>query len=47
MDQVVDRFIAREHALMNAMSVRTPVVETYLQDLTLSSAPCPRRIITS
>jgi hypothetical protein len=34
MDQVVDRFIAREHALMNAMSVRTPVVETYLQDLT-------------
>lgn len=34
MDQVVDRFIEREHALMNALSTRTPVVETYLQDLT-------------
>jgi hypothetical protein len=34
MDQVVDRFIEREHGLMNAMSTRTPVVETYLQDLT-------------
>src|SRR5580704_10724323 len=34
MDQVVDRFIEREHALMKALSNRTPVVETYLQDLT-------------
>jgi hypothetical protein len=34
MDQVVDRFIEREHSLMKALSSRTPVVETYLQDLT-------------
>ncbi|MFZ0135854.1 MAG: M48 family metalloprotease [Candidatus Sulfotelmatobacter sp.] len=34
MDQVVDRFIEREHDLMKALSNRTPVVETYLQDLT-------------
>ena len=34
MDQVVDRFIEREHALMTALSARTPVVETYLQNLT-------------
>ncbi|MHB8217244.1 MAG: M48 family metalloprotease [Candidatus Sulfotelmatobacter sp.] len=34
MDQVVDRFIEREHALMKALSTRTPVVETYLQNLT-------------
>src|SRR6202790_1583721 len=34
MDQVVDRFIEREHALMKALSARTPVVETYLQNLT-------------
>ncbi|MGD0567552.1 MAG: M48 family metalloprotease [Candidatus Sulfotelmatobacter sp.] len=34
MDQVVDRFIEREHALMKALGTRTPVVETYLQDLT-------------
>ena len=33
MDQVVDRFIEREHDLMKALSARTPVVETYLQDL--------------
>src|SRR5260370_26287746 len=33
MDQVVDRFIDREHALMTALSSRTPVVETYLQNL--------------
>jgi hypothetical protein len=33
MDQVVDRFIEREHALMKALSTRTPVVETYLQNL--------------
>lgn len=34
MDQVVDRFIDREHGLMKALATRTPVVETYLQDLT-------------
>src|SRR5580658_3774762 len=34
MDQVVDRFIEREHGLMKALATRTPVVETYLQDLT-------------
>jgi len=33
MDQVVDRFIEREHGLMKALASRTPVVETYLQDL--------------
>jgi len=33
MDQVVDRFIAREHGLMKALANRTPVVETYLQNL--------------
>ncbi|MGA8762385.1 MAG: M48 family metalloprotease [Candidatus Sulfotelmatobacter sp.] len=34
MDQVVDRFIEREHSLIKALSTRTPVVETYLQNLT-------------
>src|ERR1700722_941307 len=34
MDQVVDRFIDREHGLMKMLSTRTPVVETYLQNLT-------------
>lgn len=34
MDQVVDRFIEREHGLMKVLTVRTPVVETYLQNLT-------------
>ncbi|GAC1433700.1 MAG: hypothetical protein NVSMB58_18360 [Terriglobales bacterium] len=34
MDEVVDRSIAREHALINMLSTRTPLVETYLQDLT-------------
>jgi Peptidase family M48 len=33
MDQVVDRFIEREHGLMKALASRTPVVETYLQNL--------------
>ncbi|MGA8868416.1 MAG: M48 family metalloprotease [Candidatus Sulfotelmatobacter sp.] len=33
MDQVVDRFIEREHSLIKALSTRTPVVETYLQNL--------------
>jgi hypothetical protein len=34
MDQVVDRFIEREHGLMKVLALRTPVVETYLQNLT-------------
>jgi hypothetical protein len=33
MDQVVDRTIAREHALMEMLKTRTPLVETYLQNL--------------
>src|SRR5215469_6703297 len=33
MDEVVDRAIAREHALMEMLKTRTPLVETYLQDL--------------
>src|SRR5229473_2232825 len=33
MDQVVERIIAREHALMEMLKTRTPVVETYLQNL--------------
>ena len=33
MDQVVDRAIAREHALMEMLQTRTPLVETYLQNL--------------
>lgn len=32
-DQVVDQFIEREHALIAFLSKRTPLVETYLQDL--------------
>jgi hypothetical protein len=34
-EQVVDRAIKREHALMEVLANRTPVVETYLQDLTV------------
>jgi len=34
MAQVVDLFIQREHALIKVLSNRTPVVETYLQNLT-------------
>jgi hypothetical protein len=33
MDQVVDRAIQREHALMDMLKSRTPLVETYLQNL--------------
>jgi len=33
MDQVVDRTIEREHALMSMLKNRTPLVETYLQNL--------------
>lgn len=32
-NQVVDRVIEREHALMNMLKTRTPLVETYLQNL--------------
>jgi hypothetical protein len=41
MDQVVDRTIEREHALMKMLSTRTPLVETYLQNLTLDPAAGP------
>jgi len=34
MDQVVTLFIQREHGLIKMLSARTPVVETYLQNLT-------------
>lgn len=34
MDQVVDRVILREKALVKFLEPRTPIVETYLQDLT-------------
>jgi len=34
MDQVVNLFIEHEHGLIKALSTRTPVVETYLQNLT-------------
>ena len=34
MDQVVDRVIAREKDLIKFLSPRTPIVETYLQNLT-------------
>jgi hypothetical protein len=33
MDQVVNLFILREHGLMKMLAKRTPVVETYLQNL--------------
>src|SRR6266403_1584173 len=33
MDQVVDRAVDREHALMEMLKSRTPIVETYLQNL--------------
>src|SRR5438445_886458 len=35
MDQVVDRTIEREHELMDLLTTRTPLVETYLQNLKL------------
>ena len=34
MDQVVTLFIEHEHGLIKALATRTPVVETYLQNLT-------------
>lgn len=33
LDQVVDRFIQREQGLMEMLKTRTPIVETYLQNL--------------
>src|SRR5215472_6913024 len=33
-DQVIDQIIEREHALIQFLKNRTPVIETYLQDLT-------------
>lgn len=33
LDQVSDRIIRREHALIEALKTRTPLVETYLQNL--------------
>jgi len=33
MDQVVDHAVDREHALMEMLKTRTPIVETYLQNL--------------
>src|ERR1700747_2123798 len=43
MDQVVDRAIEREHALMEMLKTRTPLVETYLQNLKFDpqSGPTP------
>ena len=35
MDQLVDRVVEREHKLMTMLQDRTPVVETYLQNVTL------------
>jgi hypothetical protein len=32
-DQVIDRIVQREHGLIEAMKNRTPIVETYLQNL--------------
>jgi len=44
MDQVVDRTIEREHALMTMLKERTPLVETYLQNLKLDPqmGPVPK-----
>src|SRR5579871_4185670 len=44
MDQVVDRFIVREQGLIKMLETRTPVVETYLQNLQLDPAlgPVPK-----
>src|SRR6266853_609286 len=44
MDQVVDRALQREHALITMLTTRTPLVETYLQNLKLDPqmGPSPR-----
>ncbi len=41
MDQVVDRFVMREKGLITMLQTRTPVIETYLQNLTLDPALGP------
>jgi len=41
MDQVVDRFVMREKGLVKMLQARTPVIETYLQNLTLDPALGP------
>ena len=43
-DQVIDRIISREHALMEMLKTRTPIVETYLQNLKLDPqlGPVPK-----
>jgi hypothetical protein len=49
MDQVVNLFIEREHGLIKVLATRTPVVETYLQNLTADPqlGPCRARTIIS
>jgi len=44
MDQVVDRFVLRERGLVKMLETRTPVVETYLQNLQLDPqlGPVPK-----
>jgi len=44
MDQVVDRFVLREKGLVKMLETRTPVVETYLQNLQLDPqlGPVPK-----
>jgi hypothetical protein len=44
MDQAVDRALEREHALITMLKARTPLVETYLQNLKLDPqmGPSPR-----
>ncbi|HMK23708.1 MAG TPA: hypothetical protein VK466_15360, partial [Terriglobales bacterium] len=44
MDQVVDRFVMREKGLIKMLQARTPVIETYLQNLTLDPTlgPVPK-----
>jgi hypothetical protein len=44
MDQVVDRFVQRERGLVKMLETRTPVVETYLQNLQLDPqlGPVPK-----
>jgi hypothetical protein len=44
LDQVVDRIILREHGLIDMLKTRTPIVETYLQNLQLDAqlGPVPK-----
>lgn len=41
MDQVVDRAIAQERALIDMLKTRTPMIETYLQDLRFDTQTGP------